>query len=176
MKITPHVIYKNPNHGCPKQNKFVVDNLPFPSPHTRYNARWQKEFHPTLILWASTFTDPYATNSALSKSVVMEIWDMIYPDIDLINVDHRETAPKVVYLVCDILYYHYGSRVISLQAGAILHDWCSAIGAGALAVVRNHFLLPGNWFNKEHIIKYVRWGLNPKKFNFIYGHSNTEAV
>jgi hypothetical protein len=95
------------------------------------------------------------------------VWDMIYPDIDLINVDCRETAPKVVYLVCDILYYHYGSRVISLQARAILHDWHSAIGMGALAVVRNHFLLPGNWFNKEHIIKYVRWGLNPKKFNFI---------
>jgi hypothetical protein len=106
----------------------------------------------------------------------MEIWDMIYPNIDLIDVNHRETASKVAYLVCDILYYYYGSRVISLQAGAILHDWHSAIGTGALAIVRNHFLLLGNWFNKECIIKYVRWGLDPKKFNFIYGHPNTEVV
>jgi hypothetical protein len=76
-----------------------------------YNVKWQKEFRPTLISWASTFGDPYATNTALDDTVVMEIWDMIYPEIDLIDVDRRETTPKLLYLVCDKLYYHHGPSV-----------------------------------------------------------------
>ena len=167
-----------PNRGRPKQKKFIVEDLPFPHPRMGYNVKWQKEFRPTLISWASTFEDPYATNTALDDMVVMEIWDMIYPEINLIDVDRRETTQKLLYLVCDKLYYHRGPRVntVLLEAGNILHDWRSAIGSGALNIVRNHFLLPANHFHKERIIKFVRWGLDPKKFNFIYGAPNAEAV
>jgi hypothetical protein len=66
--------------------------------------------------------------------------------------------------------------LIQLQAGNILHDWRSTIGTGALNVVRNHFLLPANRFDKERIAKFVKWALDPKKFNFIYGDPYAEAV
>jgi hypothetical protein len=47
---------------------------------------------------------------------------------------------------------------------------------GVLTVIRNHFLLPANQFNEERIMKYIRWGLDPKKFNFIYGAPSSQAV
>ena len=58
----------------------------------------------------------------------------------------------------------------------MLHDWCTTIGTGALNVVRNHFLTLANWFHKERIVKFVRWCLDSKKFNFIYGAPNAKAV
>lgn len=61
------------------------------------------------------------------------------------------------------------------QAGNILNDWRTTIGTGALNVVRNFFLLPANQFDKDMIAKFVRWALD-KKFNFIYGAPNAEAV
>jgi hypothetical protein len=64
----------------------------------------------------------------------------------------------------------------TLQAGNILNDWRTAIGTGALNVVKNHFLLPANRFHVERIVKFVKWGLDPKKFNFIYGAPYEEAV
>jgi len=42
------------------------------------------------------------------------------------------------------------------QARNILHDWHTAISTDALNVVRNHFLLPANQFNKEGIAECVR--------------------
>lgn len=65
---------------------------------------------------------------------------------------------------------------VPFQAGNILHDWRTTIGTGALNVVKNHFLFPANRFNKERIAKFVQWGLDPKKFNFIYGNPNAETV
>jgi hypothetical protein len=65
---------------------------------------------------------------------------------------------------------------IHLQAGNILHDWRTTIGTGALNVVRNYFLLPANRFRPEKIVNFVRWSLEPKKFNFIYGAPFAEAV
>jgi hypothetical protein len=62
------------------------------------------------------------------------------------------------------------------QAGNILNDWCTTIGTGGLNVVRSHFLLPAKQFNKETIASFVRWALNPKKFNFIYGEPDGEVV
>ncbi len=58
----------------------------------------------------------------------------------------------------------------------MLHDWRTAIGTGALNVVKQFFLLPVNQFDKEHIANFVKWGLDPKKFNFVYGAPNAEAV
>jgi hypothetical protein len=42
--------------------------------------------------------------------------------------------------------------------------------------MRNHFLTPARKFHKERIVKFVRWCLDSKKFNFIYGALNAEAV
>jgi hypothetical protein len=89
----------------PKINKFMVNDLLFPEPRAGYIAKWQKVFRPTLLSWASTFSDPYATNTQLEDMVVMEMWDMIYPDIDLDGEERRDTAQKVVYLVCLIMWY-----------------------------------------------------------------------
>lgn len=96
MKFTPRAIFRNPRA---KQTKFVVDDLPFPHPRTAYNAKWQKVFRPTLLSWASTYSDPYATNTQLDVVVVMEMWDIIYPDIELDRVERSETVPILVYLV-----------------------------------------------------------------------------
>lgn len=65
---------------------------------------------------------------------------------------------------------------VHLQAGHILHDWRSAIGTGALNVVKNYFTNPANGFHKERIASFVRWGLDPKKFNFIYSAPDAKAV
>jgi hypothetical protein len=80
----------------------MVNDLPFPQPRTGYNAKWQKVFCPTLLSWASTFSDPYATNTMLKDMVVLEMWDIIYPNIDLDEGERRDTALKLVYLVCVI--------------------------------------------------------------------------
>jgi hypothetical protein len=95
VKVRPVVIY----HRKPKQNKVVVDDLPFPHPRMLYNAKWQKAFRPTLLSWASTWPDPYATNTHLDEDVVLEIWDIIYPDIELSKQDRIDTGVKLVYLV-----------------------------------------------------------------------------
>jgi len=89
----------------PKINKFMVNDLPFPKPHVGYITKWQKVFCPTLLSWASTFSDLYVTNTLLEDMVVMEMWDMIYPNINLDEEEHRDTAQKVVYLVCLIMWY-----------------------------------------------------------------------
>jgi hypothetical protein len=108
MKFTPRPIFRNPRA---KQNKFVVDDLPFPNPRAAYNARWQKVFRPTLLSWASTYADPYATNTQLEGTVVMEMWDIIYHDIELDKVERIDTAPKLVYLVRVTTCYHHGESV-----------------------------------------------------------------
>jgi len=101
-KIVWCPIWKYPGCGWPKQIKFVVDDLPFPN--SRYNAMWQREFHPTLLSWASTVADLYTTNTELDESIIMEIWYMVYPDLDLNEDEHEETAPKLAYLVCDMVH------------------------------------------------------------------------
>ena len=107
MKFTPRPIFQNPNSNRPKQNKVVVDDLPFPLPRAVYSARWQKVFRPTLLSWASTFSDPYVTNTQLEDTMVLEMWDLIYPNIELNEVERRDTALKLVYLVCVTMCYHY---------------------------------------------------------------------
>jgi hypothetical protein len=104
VKITPRPIDRTPNNTRPKQNKVMVDNLPFPYPRTSYNAKWQKVFHPTLLSWASTWLDPYVTNTQLDETIVLEMWDMIYPDINLDEENRMDTGVKLVYLVlCPML-------------------------------------------------------------------------
>jgi hypothetical protein len=159
----------------PKSNKVVVDDLPFPQPRAVYNSKWQKVFRPTLLAWASTFLDPYATNTLLEDTIVLEMWDIIYPDINLNEDQRRDTALKLIYLVCTTICYCYGDYILLFQAGNILHDWRTTIGTGALNVVRTYFLLPANRFHKEKFAKFVKWGLD-KRFNFIYGAPNAEAV
>jgi hypothetical protein len=66
---------------------------------------------------------------------------------------------------------------ICFQAGNILHDWRTAIGTGALNIVKNYFLNPANGLdNKERIANFVRWALNPKDWNFIFREPNAEPV
>jgi hypothetical protein len=68
-KFTPVPVYQKPNGLKPKGNKVVVDDLPFPNPHVLYNTKWQKGFCPTLLAWASTFQDPYTTNTLLNEEI-----------------------------------------------------------------------------------------------------------
>jgi hypothetical protein len=86
-----------------KPSKFVVEDLPFPHPRAAYSAKWQKVFRPTLLAWASTFPDPYATNTLLEDTIMLEMWDIIYPNIDLKDEERRETGEKLIYLVCPSL-------------------------------------------------------------------------
>lgn len=72
----------------------------------QYNSRWQKVFRPTLLSWASTYSDPYATNTQLDELVVLEMWDMIFPDIDLDGEDRSDTGVKLLHLVCVLFSYH----------------------------------------------------------------------
>jgi hypothetical protein len=109
VKFTARPIFRNPNRA--KQNKFVVDDLPFPHPRAAYNTKWQKAFRPTLLSWASTYSDPYATNTQLEDTVVMEMWDIIYFDIELDEVERRDTALKLVYLVRVTACYHCRGRL-----------------------------------------------------------------
>jgi hypothetical protein len=102
-KFTACPIYRTPNNTRPKGVKVVVDDLPFPHPRTPYNAKWQKVFRPTLICWASTYADPYGTNTELDETVVLDMWDIIYPDITLDKEKRIHTGIKLVYLVC-VLY------------------------------------------------------------------------
>jgi hypothetical protein len=78
----------------------MVDDLPFPHPRTQYNAKWQKLFRLTLLSWASTFPDLYATNTLLDETILLEMWDIIYPDIDLDKEDRMDAGVKLIYLVC----------------------------------------------------------------------------
>ena len=174
VKFAPRPLYRTPNNTR-KQNKVMVDDLPFPHPRTPYNAKWQKVFRPTLLSWASTFSDPYATDTLLEEPILLEMWDIIYPEIDLDKEDRMDTGVKLIYLVC-VLLSPRSWATVPFQAGNILHDWRTTIGTGALNVVKNHFLFPANQFNKERITKFVQWGLDPKKFNFIYGDPNAETV
>ncbi len=76
-----------------------------------------------------------------------------------------------------VTWYTLGTTVtVHLQAGNILHDWCTTIGTGALNVVKSYFLHLANQFQKDCITKYVKWVLDPKRFNFIYGAPNGEVV
>ena len=77
----------------------MVDDLPFPHPCAPFNAKWQKLFRPTLLSWASTWPDPYATNTELNETVVLEMWDIIYPDIELDKQEREDTGVKLLYLV-----------------------------------------------------------------------------
>jgi len=77
----------------------MVDDLPFPHPRAPFNAKWQKLFRPTLLSWASTWPDPYATNTELDETVVLEMWDIIYPDIELNKQEREDTGVKLLYLV-----------------------------------------------------------------------------
>ena len=176
-KITPCPIFKNPNGGRSKPNKFVVDDLPFPYPRAGYNAKWQKEFRPTLLSWASTFADPYATNTVLDETTMLEMWDIIYPDISLDAAERTDTVMKIKYLVCVVIRYRYETMIqYTFQAGNILNDWRTSIGNGALNVVKNYFLHSGNRFDRDRIAHFVRWALDSRKFNFIYAAPNAEAV
>jgi hypothetical protein len=111
VRFTPRAVFRTPASARPKPIKVIVDDLPFPNPRTAYNARWQKVFCPTLLSWASTFNDPYATNTLLEEESVVEMWDIIYPDINLDKDERREIGSKLVYLVCLIICYHDGESV-----------------------------------------------------------------
>jgi hypothetical protein len=141
-----------------------------------YIAKWQRVFRPTVLSWASTFSDPYATNTQLKDSVVLRMWDIIYPEV-MLSLEERKDAGRIlVYLVRVIMCYYAYSLHLFPQAGNILHDWRSTIGTGALNVVRINFLTPANRFHKERIVDTVKWALDPKKFNFIYGEPYAEVV
>ena len=101
VKFSLRPLYRTANNTR-RQNKVMVDDLPFPHPRKPYNVKWQKIFRPTLLSWASTWPDPYATNTQLDELVVLEMWDIIYPDIDLDKEDRMDTGVKLIYLVCDL--------------------------------------------------------------------------
>ena len=58
----------------------------------------------------------------------------------------------------------------------MLHDWRTAIGNGALSVVKNHFRDEANGFDKERIASFVQWGLDPQKFNFMFREPDAAPV
>jgi hypothetical protein len=58
----------------------------------------------------------------------------------------------------------------------MLHDWRTAIGTGALNMVKNYFLNPANGFDEEGIKQFVSWALHPQEFNFIYRDPDAEQV
>src|SRR5258708_33854981 len=174
-KITPRPIFKNPNGRRSKPNKFVVDDLPFPYPRAGYNAKWQKEFRPTLLSWASTLADPYATNTALDETTMLEMWDIIYPDISLDAAKRTDTVMKIKYLVCVVIRYRYETMIqYTFQAGNIFNDRRTSISNRALNVVKNYFFHSANRFDRHGIAHFMRWGLNSDKFNFIYAPANAD--
>jgi hypothetical protein len=58
-----------------------------------------------VISWASTWPDPYATNTLLDEDVVLEMWDIVYPDIELEKQKRMDTGVKLVYLVSFFLAF-----------------------------------------------------------------------
>jgi hypothetical protein len=161
--------------GRSRAPKVTVDLLPFPYPRALHHSKWQKVFRPTLISWASSWLDPYATNTLLDEEVVLEMWDIIYPDIELDKEQRMETGVKLMHLVRVIcVFITFLSSF--LQGGNILHDWRTAIGTGALNVVKNHFTNPTNGFNKERIATFVQWGLEAPKFNFMFREPDAAPV
>jgi hypothetical protein len=123
VKFSPKPLYRTINNTR-RQGKVMVDDLPFPHPRTSYNAKWQKAFRPTLLSWASTWPDPYATNTQLDELVVLEMWDIIYPDIELDKEDRMATGVKLVHLVCVLFYHHnpgsYNYRLVIFYMTGVL--------------------------------------------------------
>jgi hypothetical protein len=175
VKIKSIDIYPAVNTHRSRAPKVTVDRLPFPYPRALHLSRWQKLFRPSLISWASSWQDPYATNTLLDEDVVLEIWDNVYPDIDLDKQERAETGVKLLHLVRVMLIF-LTFFSFHLQGGNILHDWRTAIGTGALNVVKNHFLNPANGFDKERIRTFVQWGLEAPNFNFMYREPDAAPV
>ena len=51
------------------------------------------------------------TNTLLEETIVLEMWDIIYPDIDLDEEERKDTTIKLVYLIRVTTCYHYGESV-----------------------------------------------------------------
>src|SRR5258708_34001374 len=103
---------------------------------------------------------------------MLEMWDIIYPDISLDAAERTDTVMKIKYLVCVVIRYHYETMIqYTFQAGNILNDWHTSIGNIALNVVKNYFLHRGNQFTRDRIAHSLRWALNSRKFNSIYAHA-----
>ena len=67
-----------------------------------------------MLCWASTYSDPYATNTLLYEAIVLDMWDVIYPDITLDKKEREVTADKLVFLVRFVMcYYVYDVTYIS---------------------------------------------------------------
>ncbi|KAI0263337.1 hypothetical protein BGY98DRAFT_940228 [Russula aff. rugulosa BPL654] len=47
--------------------------------------------------------NPYATNTLLKDTIMLSMWDIIYPDIDLNEEECRYTRVKLMYLAANIL-------------------------------------------------------------------------
>jgi hypothetical protein len=73
VRFTLVPIYRKLNGSRNKGPKVVVEDLPFQPPCTPYIAKWQKVFRPTVIVWASTWQDPYAMNTHLNETFVLEM-------------------------------------------------------------------------------------------------------
>jgi hypothetical protein len=56
-------------------------------------------FRPTVISWGASWPDPYSTNTLLDEDVVLEMWDIIYPDIELDKPEREVTGVKLLHLV-----------------------------------------------------------------------------
>jgi hypothetical protein len=102
VKFKPITIYPElPKPGVTryKQPKVTVEMLPFPYPRALHTSKWQKVFRPTLLSWAASWPDPYSTNTLLDEEVVLEMWDMMYDDIELDKQERMDTGVKLVHLV-----------------------------------------------------------------------------
>jgi len=141
-----------------------------------HTSRWQKIFRPTLLSWAATWPDPYSTNTQLDEDVVLEMWDLIYYDIELDTPERQETGVKLLHLVRLLDLFLRPTVHFPFQAGNMLHDWRTAIGTGALNVVKAHFLNPANDFTKDRIVSFVKWATHPTDFPFIFGEPDGEEV
>jgi len=62
--------------------KYGVADLPLPA-GSLYTNRWRKQFRPSIIGWAATMVDPFGTNSLLADDIVREIWEKIFPEVDI---------------------------------------------------------------------------------------------
>ena len=79
------------------QRNYKLSDLPFPPGTGSTNIKqWSKEFMPSLIDWAASLNDPFASNSHPGiATAVKENWDQIW-----LELADRHDHPAILAAVC----------------------------------------------------------------------------